>query len=124
MRLRRLCLAIAALAAVSVVPGISQQKAPDLAGKWKGVVKADAGEMPIEVAITIEKGQATGTIKTFHGDLVIRDGAFADGKWVLPFQAGDGPRGKMTGVLKGDTLSGEWDFRPQAFGTFSITRVK
>ena len=124
MRPFRSCLAIATFVALSVVPGFSQQKTPDLAGTWKGAVKADQGEMPIEVAITIEKGKVTGTIKTFHGDLVIRDGAFADGKWVLPFQAGDGPQGKMTGVLKGDTLSGEWDFRPQAFGTFSITRVK
>jgi len=124
MRLFRWSFVIVALWALSVAPTVLQQKEPDLAGKWKGAVKADVGEMPIEVAITVEKGRASGTIKTFHGDLTIREGAFADGKWILPFGSPDGPRGKMTGVLKGDGFSGEWDFRPQAVGTFSLTRVK
>ena len=124
MRLLHRSLVMVALVASSIVPGISQEKAPDLAGKWKGAVKADVGEMPIEVVITVDKGKASGTIKTFHGDLTIRDGALTGGKWILPFQSSDGPQGKMTGVLKGDSFSGEWDFRPQAVGTFSLARVK
>jgi hypothetical protein len=30
----------------------------------------------------------------------------------------------MTGVVKGDTFTGEWDFRPMAVGTFALDRVK
>jgi hypothetical protein len=148
MRLLDRSFVIVALGALSVAPAVSQQKEPlslsgsdravefrpndslqdartTLAGKWRGAVKADVGEMPIEVVITVEKGKASGTIRTFHGELTIREGVFADGKWVLPFGSPDGSaRGKMSGVLKGDGFSGEWDFRPQAIGTFSLTRVK
>jgi hypothetical protein len=30
----------------------------------------------------------------------------------------------MKGVVKGDTFTGDWDFRPMAVGTFELERVK
>jgi hypothetical protein len=114
-----------AMITLLALTGSSQQApAASLAGAWKGMVTADAGQMVIEVTVTVDDGKASGTIKTGHGDFTIVDGRRADDVWTLPFDAGEGVKGSMKGVVKGDTFTGDWDFRPMAVGTFELERVK
>ena len=98
--------------------------APSIAGKWAGKVTADRGEMQIMVTLAVKDGVATGSIETPHGAMAIAKGTLKDGKWTLPFSTEDGGAGKMVAVLKGDVLAGDWDFSPNAVGTFEVERVK
>jgi hypothetical protein len=99
------------------------KEAPSIAGKWVGKVVADRGEMPIAVTLTVKEGVASGSIETAHGAMTIAKGTLKDGKWTLPFTAESGT-GRMIAVLKGDVLAGDWDFAPNAVGTFELTRQK
>lgn len=105
--------------------GYAQAAPPGpLDGTWTGKVTADMGEMAITGTFVTKNGIVSGVLSNPHGEFKIADGKLVEGKWVLPFSTGDGMKGKLTGVPKGDTFSGEWDFRPQAFGTFELTRSK
>ncbi|HEX5217276.1 MAG TPA: hypothetical protein VFV98_17570 [Vicinamibacterales bacterium] len=103
----------------------AQQKAAVLGGKWSGAVKADIGEMPIEVTLKVENEAVKGDIKTFHGSFHIDKGELQkDGRWKLSFTTDDGGAGSLIGAVKDDSFAGDWDFRPNAVGTFTLTRVK
>ena len=115
---------VAVVFAVVVGLGVSAQSVPGLDGKWMGKVTATAGEMPISASFTTKGGVVSGSIQTFHGAFVITEGRLTDGKWVLPFTTDEGGKGTMTGTLKDDQFSGEWDFRPMAVGTFALTRQR
>jgi len=114
-----------AIATVLALTGIVQQPTTSsLAGTWKGMVTADIGQMNIEVTVKVDSGKASGTVTTGHGEFAIVDGRQTDGVWTLPFDAGEGVKGSMKGVVKGDAFTGDWDFRPMAIGTFALERVK
>ena len=104
---------------------VAQQKAAVLDGRWSGAVKAEMGEMPIEVTLKAEGETIKGDIKTFHGNFLIEKGELQkDGRWKLSFKTEDGGAGSLIGTVKGDAFAGDWDFRPNAVGTFALTRVK
>ena len=104
---------------------LAQQKAAVLDGRWSGAVKAEMGEMPIDVTLKTEGETLKGEIKTFHGNFRIEKGELQkDGRWKLSFTTDDGGAGSLIGAVKGDAFSGDWDFRPNAVGTFALTRVK
>ena len=114
---------IGALAMVAVLAtSAAAQTTPTLDGTWDGAVTANSGEMKIEATLTAKAGVVTGSIKTFHGNMTIKEGKLVDGKWVLPFTTEDGLSGKLTGTLKGNEFTGAWDFSPQAVGTFALKR--
>jgi hypothetical protein len=123
MAVALVCLS-AQMRAVSSAQQAPPNDTPSIAGSWIGKVTADVGEMEISVSLTVKDGVASGSIETFHGGMTIAKGAFKDGKWTLPFSTPDGGTGKMIAVLKGDTLSGDWDFSPNAVGTFALNRRK
>ena len=102
-----------------------QQKADVLAGRWSGAVKADVGEMQIEASLKIEGETIKGEIKTFHGNFRIDKAELQkDGRWKVSFTTEDGGAGSLIGIVKGDAFAGDWDFRPNAVGTFALTRLK
>lgn len=103
--------------------GVSAQQPPPIAGQWVGVVDTDQGTMDIEVTLRVADGKASGTIKTAHGELAIRDGAFIDNRWRLPF-SGHGMKGEIVGSLKGETFEGIWDNSPTATGSVRLRRAK
>ena len=110
---------------VATTATFAQQKAAVLEGKWSGAVKADVGEMPIEVTLKVEGDTVKGDIKTFHGSFRIEKSELQkDGRWKLSFTTDDRANGSLTGAVKGDSFAGDWDFRPNAVGTFAVTRVK
>lgn len=126
-QLRRLVGTVLATVTLMTTLGYAQARpaAPaPLDGTWTGKVTAEMGEMAVTAELGTKSGIVSGVLKTAHGEFKIADGKVVDGKWVLPFTTGDGGGGKLTGVPKGDTFTGEWDFRPQAFGTFELTRAK
>jgi hypothetical protein len=47
-----------------------------------------------------------------------------DGRWKVSFTTEDGGAGSITGALKVDTFAGDWDFRPNAVWTFTLTKAK
>ena len=117
--------ALLAFVLMSMPAASAQTPASALAGRWTGAVKAEMGEMPIEVSLKVDGEAITGEIKTFHGVFKINKGEQQkDGRWKLSFVTDDGAAGSLTGAVKGDAFSGDWDFRPNAVGTFALTRVK
>ena len=123
--IRRLSLLMAAWVVIGSVPAVAQEQVGVLAGRWIGAVKADIGEMPIEAVFKIEGEKFTGEIKTFHGAFKIgKAEREKDGRWKLSFTTEDGAAGSMTGTLNADTFAGDWDFRPNAIGKFTLTKVK
>lgn len=113
------------IAAALALPGMAQDTPTTLAGNWTGSVKADIGEMPISVVIKVDGEKVTGEIKNFHGAFRIEKGERQkDGRWKLTFATEDGATGSLLGVVKGEAFAGEWDFRPNAVGTFALTRAK
>ena len=122
-RLAAACFALILVLATAVT--FAQQKATVLDGKWSGAVKADIGEMPIEVTLKVEGEAVKGDIKTFHGSFRIEKGELQkDGRWKLSFTTEDGGAGSLIGAVKEDSFAGDWDFRPNAVGSFALTRVK
>ena len=115
----------ASLVLAASAVALAQQKATVLDGRWSGAVKANVGEMPIEVTLKVEAESIKGDIKTFHGSFRIEKGELQkDGRWKLSFKTEDGNVGALIGTVKDDAFAGEWDFRPMAVGTFALTRVK
>lgn len=103
----------------------AQEKPDPLTGRWLGKVTANVGEMPIEVEVTVADGKVTGAVKNFHGAFKITQGERQkDGRWKLTFAADDGGTGTLLGAVDADAFTGEWDFRPNAVGTFALTRAK
>jgi hypothetical protein len=105
-------------------PSTQTTKPPAVVGIWTGAVSADVGEMTITVTVRADDAKLTGEITSPHGVFTFTSIAEADGRWTLAFKTSDGATGQMKGVVKGDTFSGEWDFRPRAFGTFALDRSK
>lgn len=100
-------------------------KAPaPLDGNWNGKVTAQIGEMNITATFVTKNGIVSGAVKNFHGEFTITEGKVVDGTWVLPFTTDDGSKGKLSGTIKDGVFAGEWDFRPMAFGTFTLERAK
>jgi hypothetical protein len=103
---------------------VKQSDPAQLAGRWRGSVKTNIGEMPIGLELRLEQKKLVGTVPTAHGSFVVTDVKAGDGKWTVTFKADDDSIGTMTGAVKDDTFSGEWDFKPRAVGTFQLTKVK
>lgn len=122
----RVCALVCALITGLTVALPAQEKPAPPVGRWAGTVTADMGQMQIEVVVAAAAGKVTGEITTGHGVFKIDAGELQkDGRWKLSFTVQEGgPTGAMIGVVKDETFSGDWDFRPTALGTFSLTRVK
>ena len=115
---------VVALVVSSVGSGAAQEKpASRLDGKWTGTVDTDIGSMAIDVTLSVSNGKVAGSIATAHGEFIIKDGTFANGKWTLPFTA-DGSSGRLVATLKGDELAGDWINPGMATGTFALKRSK
>jgi hypothetical protein len=115
---------VVAFVVLSAVSGAAQEKAASrLDGKWTGKVDTDIGSMAIDVTLSVSNGKAAGSIATAHGEFIIKDGTFANGKWTLPFTA-DGVSGRLVATLKGDELTGDWINPSMATGTFALVRAK
>ena len=106
---------------VAFMSPLGAQQPPNIAGHWTGAVDTDRGTMDITVDITVDKGKASGTITTGHGQLVIANGTYANDKWRLPF-SGHGMKGEMVGTIKGDAFDGVWDNSPVATGSVKLKR--
>jgi len=128
LRIHRLLALVSCLAVISMVsasPRAAETSGTDrnsLSGTWRGKVTADIGEMVIELTVTADGARASGAVKTAHGTFPIRNGKLVDGVWTLPFDAGDGVTGSLTGRVTADVFRGDWDFRPMAVGKFDVRR--
>jgi hypothetical protein len=123
--IRRLPVLVFAWTVFAAVPVGTQDTAAALAGQWTGSVKADVGEMPIEAVFRLEGEKFSGEIKTFHGAFKVgKIEREKDGRWKLSFTTEDGETGSLTGALNAGTFAGDWDFRPNAIGKFSLTKAK
>ena len=121
---RALVCVMAVVVLVTTALASAQSEPPSLTGTWKGKVTADIGEMPIVLTVTATGSKAAGELQTGHGILKIKQGTLEKGVWTLTFAMDDGPGGVMKGKVVQDTFSGDWDFKPMAVGTFSMTRQK
>lgn len=122
-----LSVAVTAFAVTVSARAAVPQEAPAssaLDGAWSGKVKTDSGEMKVRVVIKVEKGKASGTIETPHGDWPIAGGTLKDGVWTLPFTVDGAGDRWMKGTVKGDVFAGEWNNAPMAVGTFELARTK
>ena len=108
--------------AAQTSPALSASDLKDIAGRWIGTVNADIGTMPIALDLKTKDGQVTGVLETAHGNWEIRDVKKTDDGWVLTVKAPDGLEGTMTGRVKDGKLTGDWNFKPRAVGTFALAR--
>jgi hypothetical protein len=113
------CTAGTAGAQTSTLPAADVK---EISGRWIGTVKADIGTMPIALNVNAKDDRVTGVLETGHGNWEIRDVKKADGTWTLAVRAPDGLEGTMTGRVKEGKLTGDWNFKPRAVGTFALAR--
>src|ERR1044071_2559835 len=117
-----LLLSSAALAAPFNNLAVDDKAAADISGKYEGVAKSEAfGEIPLTVNLKNTGGKLTGTIETPQGPANITDGAYADGKVTLKFDAG-GNEGTVTATLSGDKIVGKWELGG-AGGTLELKKA-
>lgn len=95
----------------------------DVAGKWHFVLDTPGGDREVDANFAVDSGKVTGKWGTT--DVA---GTFTDGKLDLSFpmtseESGDSGELKITGVLKDDALTGNWEFTSYN-GTYKATRVK
>lgn len=96
--------------------------AADISGKYEGIAKSEAfGEIPLTVNLKNTGGKLTGTIETPQGPATITDGAYAEGKVTLKFDAG-GNEGTVTATLNGDKIVGKWELGG-AGGTLELKKA-
>jgi hypothetical protein len=76
-------------------------------GKYEGVIKADAAEIGLTLEISNDQGKLAGRLVTPHGDLLISEGTFSDGKLSLKLRHGEAVS-TLSARLQGEMLVGEW----------------
>jgi hypothetical protein len=101
---------------------LSAADVKEISGRWIGTVNADIGTMPIALNLKATDGKVSGVLETGHGNWEIRDVKKADGTWIVAVKAPDGLEGTMTGRVKEGKLTGDWNFKPRAVGTFALAR--
>ena len=111
-----------AAAGTQTPSALSASDVKEIAGRWIGTVKADIGTMPIALNLNAKEDKLTGVLETGHGNWEIRDVKKTDGTWTLAVKAPDGLEGTMTGRVKEGKLTGDWNFKPRAVGTFALAR--
>ena len=112
----------AGAAGTQAPPALSTSDVKEISGRWIGTVKADIGTMPIALNLHAKEDKVTGVLETGHGNWEIRDVTKTDGTWTLAVKAPDGLEGTMTGRVKEGKLTGDWNFKPRAVGTFALAR--
>jgi hypothetical protein len=103
-------------------PAFSAADVREISGRWIGTVNADIGTMPIALNLQAKEEKVSGVLETGHGNWEIRDVKKADGVWTFAVKAPDGLEGTMTGRVKEGKLTGDWNFKPRAVGTFALAR--
>ena|ERR1700728_4414284 len=117
----KLLLALLAVAVCFTVnPSMGRAQAQAVAGKWHFVLQTEGGDRTANPNFQQEGEQVTGK----WGDADVK-GTFSGGKLDLAFpynsdEAGPGTL-KIKGELKGDTLTGTWEFQEYS-GSFKATR--
>lgn len=109
---------LAGLGAMTAPSAVAQS---DVSGKWHFVLDTEGGDRTADPVFQLNGDQVTGKWAT--ADV---KGTFSDGKLNLAFpynsdEAGEGTL-KIKGELKGDTLSGTWEFESYS-GAFKATRA-
>jgi hypothetical protein len=94
----------------------------EIAGRWIGTVKAEMGEMPIALDLKAGETELTGSLETGHGNWSVLSVKKKSADWVVAIKTPDGLEGTMTGRIKDGRLSGDWNFKPRATGTFELIR--
>jgi hypothetical protein len=113
-------LVVAALTAQA--PKLTPADIRAVSGRWIGTVTADAGVMPIALDLKAKGEKLSGVLETAHGNWAIEDVRKTDDTWTISVKTPDGLEGTMTGRVKDGKLTGDWNFKPRAVGTFDLTR--
>jgi hypothetical protein len=100
----------------------SRAEMTEIAGRWIGMVKANVGEMPIALDLKAGETELTGSLETGHGNWNVVSVRRKGADWIIAAKMPDGVTGTMTGRIKEGRLTGDWDFKPRAVGTFDLTR--
>ena len=112
--------AMSASAAQQAKP--SRAEMTEIAGRWIGMVKANVGEMPIALDLKAGETELTGSLETGHGNWNVVSVRRKGADWIITAKMPDEVTGTMTGRIKEGRLTGDWDFKPRAVGTFDLTR--
>ena len=78
--------------------------------------------MPIALDFKAKDDKVSGALETGHGNWEVREVKKQEGVWVISIKAPDGLEGTMTGRVKDGKLTGDWNFKPRAVGTFALAR--
>ena len=101
---------------------LSAADVKEISGRWIGTVNADIGTMPVALDVRAKDDRVSGVLETGHGNWEVRDMKKKDGLWAIAIKAPDGLEGTMTGRVKDGKLTGDWNFKPRAVGTFALAR--
>jgi hypothetical protein len=109
-------------AAAQTPAALSTPDVKEISGRWIGTVNADIGTMPIALDLKAKDDKVSGALETGHGNWEVREVKKQEGLWVFSIKAPDGLEGTMTGRVKDGKLTGDWNFKPRAVGTFALAR--
>jgi len=120
VKTRALFAVVAAFACLCAITPLGLAQAQQITGKWHFVFKTEGGDRTSNPNFDQHEDQVSG--KWDDADV---KGTFKDGKLDLAFpynsdEAGPGTL-KIKGELKGDTLTGTWEFQDYT-GSFKATR--
>jgi hypothetical protein len=101
---------------------LSAEDVKEISGRWIGTVNADIGTMPIALDLNAKGDKLSGALETGHGNWEVREVKKEEGRWVIAIKTPDGLEGTMTGRVKDGKLTGDWNFKPRAVGTFALAR--
>jgi hypothetical protein len=110
------------MAAAQTPAALSAPDVKEISGRWIGTVNADIGTMPIALDLKAKDDKVSGALETGHGNWEVREVKKQEGVWVISIKAPDGLEGTMTGRVKDGKLTGDWNFKPRAVGTFALAR--
>ena len=111
-----------AMAAAQTPAALSTPDVKEISGRWIGTVNADIGTMPIALDLKAKDDKVSGALETGHGNWEVREVKKQEDVWVISIKAPDGLEGTMTGRVKDGKLTGDWNFKPRAVGTFALAR--
>ena len=109
-------------ASAQTAAALSPQDVKEISGRWIGTVNADIGTMTIALDLKVKDDKVSGALETGHGNWEVREVKKQEGVWVISIKAPDGLEGTMTGRVKDGKLTGDWNFKPRAVGTFALAR--
>jgi hypothetical protein len=118
-----ICMVVCGLTAVRAQDSrLSDADLRELSGRWVGTVVADIGEMPIALKLEIKDARLHGVLETAHGSWNVQAVRKTAGTWIVKVKTPDGLEGTLSGRIKDERLTGEWNFKPRAVGTFALAR--